>query len=179
MAKNDQEDMFEKLMASNLARTVEFIKFAETKNAALLTFCSAWILGIVSLSSSDKAIPRSIDDGMKLAFFLFALAATIAIQSFLPRLSVRPRTSKEKRKNLLYFGDIATFSADAFAILARDRYLPDADHTVTEDYMADLSEQLTVNSQIALRKMRLFSWGARLVLLAVFMLAAPTIGQFI
>ncbi|CAN7774351.1 hypothetical protein [Caballeronia sp. LjRoot31] len=89
MANNDQEEMYEKLMAANLARTVHFIKFAETKNAALLTFCSAWMLGVPSLLSSGKAIPLFVDSGFRLSFIFFALGAYVAITSFLARLSLR------------------------------------------------------------------------------------------
>lgn len=42
MVKNDQQEAFEKILTSNLMRAIDFVKFAEAKNAALLTFNSAW-----------------------------------------------------------------------------------------------------------------------------------------
>lgn len=179
MAKNDQEEMYEKLMAANLARTVDFIKFAETKNAALLTFCSAWMLGIASLLSSGKAIPLFVDSGFRLSFIFFALGACVAITSFLPRLSLRQSVSTPIVKSMLYFGDIATLPADSFAAEARRRYMPPDGHSITEAYATELSDQISANSRIALRKMRLFNWGARSVLLAVFMLISPAVGQIL
>ena len=49
MAKNDQQEAFEKLLSSVLGRVVDFLRFAEAKNAALLTFSSAWILASTTL----------------------------------------------------------------------------------------------------------------------------------
>jgi hypothetical protein len=178
MAKNDQEEMFEKLMAANLARAVDYIKFAETKNAALLTFCSAWLLGIASLLSSGKTIPRFVDSGFRLGFIFFALGAVVAISSFLPRLVIRPKNNSAAM-NLLYFGDIASMLSDEFSVEIRRRYFPEKEHAITEGYVSDLAEQIYVNSQIATRKMRLFKWGARSVMLALFMLVSPAIGQIL
>ncbi|RXG95803.1 hypothetical protein [Bradyrhizobium zhanjiangense] len=36
--KDDQEDAFEKTLSTQLSRNIDFAKFAETKNAALLMF---------------------------------------------------------------------------------------------------------------------------------------------
>jgi hypothetical protein len=41
MPRDDQEEAFDKLLSAHLARTQDFVKFAEAKNAALLTFSSA------------------------------------------------------------------------------------------------------------------------------------------
>jgi hypothetical protein len=35
MAKDDQQEAYEKLLSATLPRAVDFVKFAETKNAAL------------------------------------------------------------------------------------------------------------------------------------------------
>ena len=171
--------MFEKLMAANLARAVDYIKFAETKNAALLTFCSAWLLGIANLLSSGKSIPRFVDSGFRLSFIFFALGAIVAILSFLPRLAVHLNNSANRAINLLYFGDIASMSPDEFLAESRHRYFPEKEHSITEGYASDLSEQIHVNSQIAMRKMRFFKWSARSVMLALFMLISPAIGQIL
>jgi hypothetical protein len=47
--KDDQEEAFEKILSTQLGGTIDFVKFAETKNAALLTFSSAWIIGTINL----------------------------------------------------------------------------------------------------------------------------------
>jgi hypothetical protein len=40
-------EAFEKILASDLQRAIDFLKYADAKNGALLTFASAW-LAIVS-----------------------------------------------------------------------------------------------------------------------------------
>lgn len=180
MPKNDQEEQFEKLMSANLARAVDFLKFAETKNAALLTFCSAWILAILGAIASQKPLPEFITNGLQLSLPFFSIGAWIAIASFLPKLSIREFfRAHRQRDNLLYFGDIETIPIEEFLQRARQRYLPKDNHSITDDYVDDLSMQIAVNSRIVARKMRLFSWGARSVLLALFWLAAPVIGRII
>ncbi|MGF6700548.1 hypothetical protein OKW38_005160 [Paraburkholderia sp. MM5496-R1] len=180
MAKNDQEEQFEKLMSANLARAVDFLKFAETKNAALLTFCSAWLLGIGNLLSSGKKIPLFVDSGFRLSFIFFALGALFAIISFLPKTSIRAFVkSPPAGSNMLFFGDIAAMSIEQFARDSIDRYRPVESRSFSDEYIVDLSVQIAVNSRIVLRKIRLFAWGARCVMLALFMLVAPAIGQIL
>ncbi|WP_321900033.1 Pycsar system effector family protein [Paraburkholderia heleia] len=180
MAKNDQEEIFEKLMTANLARVVDFVKFAEAKNAALLTFCSAWILASMNLLSSDKPAPLFVVSGLKLALPFFAIAACMAIGSFIPRLSTRGvLKSKLPGHNMLYFGDIAQTSIDSFQREAKERYMPQGASSITEKYIDDLSMQIVVNSRIAARKMQLFNYGAYTLLLALFWVGAPAIGQIL
>ncbi|MDR5809115.1 Pycsar system effector family protein [Caballeronia sp. LZ019] len=180
MAKNDQEERFEKLMSANLSRVVDFIKFAEAKNAALLTFCSAWLLGIANLLTSGKNLPEFLSNGLHLSFVFFAAGALSAVLSFLPKLSIRAFTKvPPSDKNLLFFGDIASTDIDAFAQRALEKYRPKADRAFTEEYLIDLSQQIAVNSRIAVRKMWHFSWGARWVMCALFFLVAPAVGEII
>jgi hypothetical protein len=180
MAKNDQEEQFEKLMSANLARVVDFIKFAETKNAALLTFCSAWLLGIVNLLSSGKKVPMFVDSGLRLSFLFFAAGALFSIVSFFPKLSIKALLqSPPATFNMLFFGDIGRMPFDVFVKELRTRYFPEIERSVTDGYIADLSTQIFVNSRIATRKMRLFAWGTRSVFVALFMLAAPALGQIL
>jgi hypothetical protein len=56
MAKNDQEEAFERLLTTSLARVIDFVKFAEAKNAALLTFNSAWIVAGVTLLHGSASL---------------------------------------------------------------------------------------------------------------------------
>ncbi|MEX3950649.1 Pycsar system effector family protein [Paraburkholderia sp. EG287A] len=180
MAKNDQEEQFEKLMSSNLGRVLDFIKFAETKNAALLTFCSAWLLGIASLLSSGKKVPEFVNSGLRLSFIFFAIGALFAIASFVPKLSIKAiLKSPPATSNMLFFGDIAKMTFEAFSKNSAARYFPEIDHSTTDGYITDLSAQIFINSRIASRKMRLFNWGARCIFVALVMLVAPAAGQIL
>ena len=53
--------------------------FAETKNAALLTFASAWILAMLNLLSSDRTLPPGFASAFLAALPLFALAAFVCV----------------------------------------------------------------------------------------------------
>jgi hypothetical protein len=44
MSNTEQRDALDKALSGVLSRTIDFLKFAETKNAALLTFAKAWLL---------------------------------------------------------------------------------------------------------------------------------------
>lgn len=176
MAKDDQQEAFEKLMSANLARVVDFIKFAETKNAALLTFSSAWILATLNILSSNKPLPTGYPLALAVAIPLFLTAALISITSFAPRIKLSLFDKSQGRaKNLLFFGDIADLGIAAFKEQANTRYFPGADQSTTDDYLHDLMAQVAVNSDIANRKFRLFNWGSRVVLLALLVLLAPTV----
>ena len=179
MAKDDQQEGFEKLLSASLSRTVDFLKFAETKNAALLTFSSAWILASVNILASGKQLPAGYDWALSVAVPLFVVAALIAIVAFAPRLrlSLFDKTP-DRPKNLLYFGDVSTMSLAEFKEQARTRYMPAPERSATDDYLDDLMTQVAVNSQIADRKFRLFNWGSRVVLLALAVLALPALAKF-
>ena len=58
MADWTQKETAEKALGSTLSRTVDFLKFAETKNAALLTFASAWFLALANLIAGDRISDR-------------------------------------------------------------------------------------------------------------------------
>lgn len=54
----------------------DLVRFAETKNAALLTFASAWILAMLNLLSSDRTL-AGFASAFLAALPLFALAAFV------------------------------------------------------------------------------------------------------
>ncbi|KLU22128.1 hypothetical protein EOS_32240 [Caballeronia mineralivorans PML1(12)] len=90
MTKDDQQEQLDKIMSANLSRAIDFVKFAETKNGALLTFCSAWIIALTGLLHTDTPLPPSAADGAKLALPFFAIAALLAVLSFIPITSIVP-----------------------------------------------------------------------------------------
>ncbi|MBI5312988.1 MAG: hypothetical protein HZB28_07695 [Methylocystis sp.] len=172
MAKNDQQEAYEKLLSAALSRAVDFVKFAETKNAALLTFSSAWILAGVNLSSASPSQEwRSI---FGIVVPIFAVSAITAIASFLPELKLEKfHQDPEQKKSLLFFRDVATFSASAFRDRVRERYFPPDDQSAAQNYLDDLSVQIHVNSCIAVRKFKFFRAGAWIALLGIAVLLTP------
>jgi hypothetical protein len=181
MSVNDQQEAFEKLLGSNLARVFDLVRFAETKNAALLTFASAWILAMLNLLSSDRTLPAGFAPAFLAALPLFAMAAVVCVVSFLPKIDISRRDPAARHgetgqhRNLLFFLDIAALPLPAYEAAARARYWPDPGNAASEAYLSDLAREVAVNSRIVARKFRLFNLGARIVCCAIAILLAPAI----
>jgi hypothetical protein len=169
---------YEQILAANLQRAIDFLKFAEAKNGALLALASAWVFAGINLESSGKTSPGYLVVGVAFAVVLALFAGLIAMISFLPQLDL-PGFLGGKRAgphamNLLYFGDVSKLPVKTLEHDLSTRYWPDANGHKPE-YIHDLAVQLSVNSAIAMRKMRLFAWGMRLIVLAGIILVMPSI----
>lgn len=173
--KDDQEDAFEKILVSQLSRNLDFVKFAETKNAALLTFSSAWILGAVTLLTGQAVLPLGYSIAFCVALPLFAVAGLICIVSFLPRVLSRFHKPEDGEKSLLYWEHIAEVPVGEYNKQVTARYKPVAEHSVTEAYLGDLSVQISVNARVAARKFRMFNVAAWFVFGAIGVLTIPAL----
>lgn len=174
MAKNDQQEAYEKLLSATLSRTIDFVKFAEAKNAALLTFSSAWILASVNLAFSEHPVSVEWQFPLKIAIPLFVVSAIISITSFLPKTNLaKLNRDAAQDKSLLYFGDICDFAPASYRERLSQRYMPPDGHSATQNYIDDLTVQISVNSSIAMRKFRFFNFGARVAMVAVALLLIP------
>ena len=168
MSKDDQQEAFERALSSTLARTMDNLKFAEAKNAALLTFASAWILASNNLVFGSGRPPGEIRAGLLVSLAPLVVAAVLAVRSFLPRLRLDLlHKDPAGDRSLLYFGDIATFAPAAYRQRVIERYMPPEGKSATQAYLDDLAVQIAVVSSITDRKFRSFRWGAFSVLLAV------------
>jgi Family of unknown function (DUF5706) len=173
MSNKQQREAWDAALSATLARTIDFLKFAETKNAALLTFASAWFLALANLLTSDRLPYPGPRIAIAASLFFFVLAALVALWSFLPKLKLdRFHRDPERKKNLLYFGDIAEFEATTYATRFEERYTDDPTQVVSENYLHDLAVQVSANSALTLRKFNIFNIGAALVMLALIILTA-------
>ncbi|WP_316190709.1 Pycsar system effector family protein [Bradyrhizobium sp. SZCCHNS2096] len=173
MDTEKQREALGKSLSDTLSRTIDFLKFAETKNAALLAFVSAWLLALANLLTSDHPLPDTIRLSGIASLFLFVSAALIALFSFLPRLSLRDlHRDPDRAKSLLYFGDIAEYEASAYVKRFHQRYSVDPQVTISDEYLHDLAIQISANSKIAFRKFTLFNWAAGMIMLALVQMAA-------
>lgn len=181
MATANHDDAYDKLLTALLGRVLDMLRFAEAKNAALLAFASAWIVGIVNLISSDKPVPSDYRIVCLIALPLFIIAATIAIASLLPKLSTATFTGDPKGQfqNLLFFGDIADMTVDGFKADVRTAYCPTAKDMPTAAYLSDLEAQIAINSKITRRKHRMFNVGAIAALIAISAFSVPTVGAIL
>jgi hypothetical protein len=172
MTKEERREVFGDVLSAALARVVDFLKFAEAKNAALLTFASAWTFASINILTGERAPVGIVGGAFRLALVLFTVAAVVAVISFLPRLNLHAlHRDPTQLKNLLYFGHIAEFDTSVFRTRIQERYLAQGDQSVTDQYLDDLTVQIAVNSKITRRKFVMFNVGAALVLIALLALA--------
>jgi hypothetical protein len=172
----DQLQSLEKLLFSSLSRVVDFIKFAEAKNAALLTFASAWILAICSLLGDGKTPPPGFHTAFIMCLPLFVMSALIAMSSFWPRLSLSKFLKTDEREsNLLYFGDVALLRIPDFKSQVQSRYISTDGLGFAESMIDDLAGQVVVTSRIAKGKFRCFNVGSVFSVAAIIVLAMPAL----
>ncbi len=158
----------EPVLLANLARAIDFVKFGEAKNAALLTFASAWILASAStvLNPEARAVPQILW-GLIWGAPCLAAAAFRAGLSFLPRDSLKGfKDSDPHEGNLLFFGDLAELKPREGYRRIAERYQVDGDG-LSDAYLCDLGCQIVVNSQVARWKFGLFRRGVRALLLGL------------
>ena len=173
MTTKEQREALEKVLPGTLSRTVDFLKFAETKNAALLTFASAWLLALANVLASDRVLPPAVRVSVAVSLLFFALAALVALYSFLPKVKLNVfHRDPDREKNLLYFGDVAKFEATAYIQRFRQRYAADTEQAISDHYLDDLTIQVSANSQITARKFAIFNWAAGFVMVALLGLTA-------
>ncbi|MER0240086.1 Pycsar system effector family protein [Fulvimarina sp. MAC8] len=158
---------------------IDFVKFAETKNAALLTFTSVWIGSIIGFMQAQTPLPLGYDTAFLFTLPLLCVAALISLASFLPRRLHHHHRDDDGVKNLLFFGDIAQMEPRQYGKRVRERYLPPENVSFTERYLEDLTVQISVQAHIADRKFKAFNRAARLVIAAFGVLTIPVLKTLI
>lgn len=170
------QEPYEKLLLANLQRTLDFLRFAEAKNAALVALGSGWFVASLNLECSGKPLPIGFGHAILIAMLLALGAVAVALLSFLPRLQVSGflggRRAGPHAPNLLYFGDLATIPINSLDSELRNRYFSDA-ISLSDTYYKDLTIQLSINSDIAKRKMLLFRAGVCIMASASLVLLIP------
>ena len=179
MAKADQQVAFERLQTATLVRVIDFLKFGEAKNAALLAFASAWIIGSINILNGVNSLSLAWKMAFLVALLLFSISALLSIFSFLPQIALNKfYREKETTKSLIFFGDIASLEPLEFKELFINRYYPLEGNSATENYIDDQSVQISVISQIIIRKMKFFNVSALCIILAIFVLLIPALVEF-
>ncbi len=160
--KAEDVKALEPILLTNLTRAIDFVKFGEAKNAALLTFASAWLLASANLvmNPAARGIPRILWGVIYGAPFI-GIAVFFAVLSFFPRDSLKSFLPKDPDPtNLVFFGHLGALEPkEGFQRIA-DRYLNATGRgELTEAYLCDLGCQIVVNSKIASWKFSLFRKG--------------------
>jgi len=151
-----------------LSTVNEWLKFAESKNAALLTADGVAVFGILT-ALGNANLPHSWM--LRYVYFcvsLLAIATIVCLLSFIPQLQVPrlvTRRSPKGEDNLMFYGDIANYNSFGYlkALYARER---DKQGTIADPIEEDYAQQIVVNSRIALRKYGYFNVALWLTVLA-------------
>jgi hypothetical protein len=148
----------EERLRNILTLTNDWLKFAETKNAGLLVFSGAAIIGAHRSTATETPTPL-IQWTLTVGAALLLIAAILCLLSFLPTIRVPLLESKRapaQDDNLLFYGHIAAYRPTEY--LAK---LQAATNTATTTAMDEqFAQQIVTNAQIAVRKYRHFSAAA-------------------
>jgi hypothetical protein len=187
---SDQEAAYERLLSSNLNRAVDWVKYGDAKNAALLAFASAWLAGIgnLLLSGGEKHLPPVVVFFLfvsELLFLVGALHAIVALSPVTDPHGILARSGRGLRQlfagdrrqpsrfNLLFFGDIRHLDPDVFKLQISQRYNPKGTRIITDAYVSDLCSQTLINARIAQRKFDVFDRGFGFVSFSLLVLIVP------
>jgi hypothetical protein len=166
----EHDDGLERLHTANLARVIDWVKFAETKNAGLLTFSSAWLIALATFLTSEKDRPLIAIYAAGAALPMFALGAFFAFAAFMPKTKLEEffRPSPEldsSTTNYTFWGHLAGLSPDAASKTIAGRYRVPKGEKSSGALLDDLASQAVINAIIAKRKFELFDYGATCVLI--------------
>jgi hypothetical protein len=154
-----------------LSTVNDWLRFAELKNGALLTFATGLALALV------RNYPQ-FPSGSKIkwcyatAIILISLSSLLSLLSFIPKLEIPWFESEQKPKdddNLYFFGDIAKYSASHYVtslLIANDEVPREITRLET-----NLAVQAIVNAGIARKKYWCFNVAVSLLLIAVLLLS--------
>ena len=148
----------------------EWLKFAEAKNAVLLAFSGTGITATVTLLATIQNLPGSLKIGVLVTTGLLYVCAFLCALSFLPSTNLekilwnRSRAfssmqPKPDDDNFYYFGHLKKYGAVELLDAVNRLYLNGTISTPYGKEPHDLATQIILNSGIAFRKYRLFTYS--------------------
>ena len=147
----------------------EWVKFAETKNGALLVANSAAFFGVLSLAQPFTAKGGLVEISISLCLVLLCVSSVLCLISFIPSVWQRCRFGSEKPADddsLIFFRDIARYDPCAYLDALHARSGKTSPHSF-DKFEEDLARQSIEVSQTAIRKYRYFDFAVRFTIIAV------------
>ncbi|MBF0603734.1 MAG: hypothetical protein HQL07_08575 [Nitrospirae bacterium] len=162
--QSERDKLFEKLLSDSLRRVIDFVRYAEAKHLALLTFSSTWVVILIKIITEQSWSLAMLGSGT--ALLLFLISAGVALVSFVPRTNRTKFYSSgskgidaEIEKNLLFYGDLQQLAPGAAGSELEKHYTATGEHILSKKFVSDIGEQIVINSRIAAYKFRLFTIG--------------------
>lgn len=178
--ENEQLKLSEKYkVVENIYSDVkEWLKFAESKNAALLALNSATFFGIIRIFTKDFNELTSTCLG-KLMFICLIVSFLVSLTSFYPRKAKHnSKTSISLDSNLLFYGNIVNASPKKIYFLFNRKYLQfnkkylrDSD---VDKYISDLCFQIYALSYLTVFKNNCFKISSAFFSFAYLLLVLNT-----
>ena len=158
----------QKKLELSLSLVIDWLKFAEGKNATLIAANGAAIFGVLSfLGINFPSNIMYVTYIYQALLFLF-LSATFCLISFVPQVYVPWLASKKiphEKDNLLAYADIASYDPELYL---ETMYKQEAvDLKEIGPFEKNLSELIVLYSRIAMRKYSLFNLGVWCLLSAI------------
>lgn len=141
-----------------LQQVNEWLKFGEAKNAALLAFNLSVIFGVLKVCNEISPDTTWILLLVKVCVTFLMLSSISCLISYVPQLKIKWLIQNDikdfRNRNILYFGDIAKLTSSDLieAVIERTGEKNEPNH-----FQINLSEQIVVNSKIALYKYTIFN----------------------
>ena len=154
------------------------LRFAETKNGALLAFDIALLSGI-------PKIPKIPDVSVKVKYIVTAIIIClliITLWSFWPiNKKIKKAEKREVNRDLLHFAYIAMYTRNEYLVELYKSYwkneVVDFDKISQEE--KDLAQEIVMNSRIAVRKQNLFKISLGITEMALVLLLIKTVGSLL
>lgn len=146
----------------------QWLKFAETKNAALLGTNSAIVFLVIKSLDSISSLYCFLRVYIAVASVAMVISAALSIISFVPLTEINSQSTKKEQSeddNLIFYGDISTYEPRSY-VKALYAHIGQDKETPTQ-IEVNYAEQIINNSRIALIKYRLFSIGAWITLFSI------------
>ena len=132
---------------NQLERSVEWVKYAEAKNAIAIGLLGAAFIDVCKIETWSSVCG-------KILIISLSIQLILLVCSFIPRFS-SPLCLKRNQLtlNFHYYGDISKVSLDEYRSKLKEAY-PDLEHT--SNHFKDVTHQIHINCEIAMAKFRFF-----------------------
>lgn len=149
-----------------------WLKFAESKNAALLVANLGISFGVIRILISVKYINKFVFYYLVICISLIIFSAFICFVSFIPKISL-PSFSEDSLQpqsaNLIFYSDIAKFTPENyFKALNFNKIISEED--IQDKFLEFIANQIVINSKIAYAKFIYFRLAIWLTIIAIFFL---------
>jgi hypothetical protein len=152
----------------------EWLRYAETKNGALVALSGAALAGVANALSAAPSIPTLPKVFGICSVLCLAISCLIALLSFVPRINrwklsaARKGVSDIDRDNLIFFADLSKYTPEEFLDSMALRYFQNDKYaTARQKSHLDLANQIIINSRITSAKFALFKIGVWFLISAV------------